>query len=110
MKKRDWGRKTTQVVWEDLRPWVEQLRETHALRVLVEVHLLAERYGVKPTVVVETYHTVGEKAQKLHRRLWQGFDASVCGSAASAACHLVSRMLLDCDEDKARAERDDLLL
>lgn len=105
MSKRDWGRKTTQVVWEDLRPWVEQLREVHQVRVVVSVFLLATTYKMKPTISVELVAVSGEKAQQVVRREWMGFDATICGSAASAACHLVSRLLLELDDEKARAEQ-----
>lgn len=110
MSKKDWGRKTTQVVWEDLRPWVEQLWGSHGVMVTFKVYVQATATGLKPVVALEAYRPRLRGQDDVLKGRWEGFDATMCGAAAAVAVRLASRLLLDLDEEKERAERRAALL
>lgn len=106
MAKKDWNRKVAQVVWEDCRPWVEQLWKHHGVLVAFKISIVPTGSGVKPGVTLECYKRGRKAAEPTLDGRWQTFDATVEGGAARAGLQLVSRLLLDLDNGEAKAERD----
>jgi hypothetical protein len=105
MGKSNWNKRTTQVVWEDLRPWVEQLWHGHGVIVQFHVYVTADETGLKPAIRLHAYRPRLRRSDDILQGRWDHFDSRTSGAAASVACRLAARLLLDLDEEKARAER-----
>jgi hypothetical protein len=104
--KKDWYRKTTQACWEDLRAWVEQLYSKHGVLCAFTVQVPVDKAGINAGVSLDAWKAGPKGTRQAVCHAWQLIDATVCGSASAAALHLVSRLLLEMDEEVARAERD----
>lgn len=111
MGKRDeWSRKQTQVVWEDLRPWVEQLYAEFHARVDIEITLVPEDWRIVSAVSVSVYVPhVGDRRDCLWHD-WLKLEPTVTGGAESLALRLVSKALLELSADRDRSERQSQLL
>lgn len=103
------GYKHTQVVWEDLRAWVEQLWGSYGCLVKVEVCLMPSKTHVASAVVCEFTRPLGTSGQTETVRRWLGFDTRTVGGAESAAIQVVSRFLLDLEQLTRQAEQRTLL-
>lgn len=99
------GCKDHQVLWRELQPWVDQLFEEHGLRSSIIVSMEATISKLRPTIVVELFRTLPGGKVEMIRREYTQFDVNAKGSAESLAIRMMSRMLLDLDNEKERAER-----
>lgn len=98
------------VIWDDLRPWFDQLVEEHGLHCRVSVELPWSAAGIHPAVVVEAVRHLGGGAFKVEVREYRRFDSEAYGSAEATALQLVSMMLLTLSHDLEQAERQAILL
>lgn len=105
MAVKDWARKVHQVCWADWDPWVQQLYEDHRVRVRLELTLPAPGDGIKPGVVLVAYRVMGIKTVEEVHRDWRTFDPRDVGAVEKLGLEMASRLLLDLEEDKERAER-----
>lgn len=99
------GYKHTQVQWEDLRAWVEQLWGTHGALAKVTIQLMPLKTHVASAVVLDVTKPSLTGASGWQRSRWQTFDTTVVGGAEAAALQLISRVLIELDDEAARAEQ-----
>lgn len=107
--KKDWGRKQTGVVWEDLRAWVEQLYNHHGVLVTFTVHLLPDSVHLKPGLTMTAYRPRGALPPVVVRTDWRIVDTMVMGHAAKEGLQMVSKLLLELDNEEWQAEQRSLL-
>jgi|KBSSwiStaDraftv2_1062776.scaffolds.fasta_scaffold1684460_2 hypothetical protein len=98
----------TQVVWEDLRAWVEQLWGTHGVQVEVLIRLVPSKAGIASAVIVNFIRANPGKGQSALTSEWGTFDTKHEGGAEKMALRLVSHKLLQLDNEAAAAEQSAL--
>jgi hypothetical protein len=86
-------------------PWIEQLYGDHGVQVSIQVHILPERCGLNPTVEVELFRVVNGPKIEVIRRDTQVLLTEDVGHAEALALRMLSRGLLDLENEKERAER-----
>ena len=103
-------RRNTQVAWEDLKPWIDQLYEEFHARVDISVSVLPETWKLTSAVSVAVY-TQGLRAER--RELWADWkplEPTVYGGVESAVLRMISQCLLELSGDRERSERQATLL
>lgn len=103
--KRDWQRKQTQVVWADLEAWQQQLLEDHQIRCDFDVAVFLPQDSVQSAIVMEAYRCVPGKHRELVKRDYFYIDLTVSGHAEQGALRMISKLLLEVENEKERAER-----
>lgn len=97
--------KVNQVVLEDLEAWHQQLYEDHHAVVRYEVFDPPSHWGVRPAV---RCRVVRAGVGKEERTLWEDYRTVVpteMGCLEAAMLALVSKALLELENEKALAER-----
>lgn len=102
---REWQRKQTQVVWADLEPWVQQLYEDHHIRCEFTSFLPVADDSIPPGVWLEAYTFWGVGGRKVVKRDWATYDPTVSGVVEQLCLRMISKLLLEVEADKERAER-----
>ena len=108
--KRDWQRKVTQVVWDDLVPWIDQIYAHHGYYCRISVSVVPTVKQLQPHVCVELVKQLDQLEVENHLRRTERFERTAVGGAAAAGLRIVSRMLLDLDNAAAAAEQRSLPL
>jgi hypothetical protein len=103
--KKNWDRKQTQVVWADLEAWQQQLYEDHGVRLDVEVVLPLAGDGVGPAVVMEAVRRGVGRKEEVVKRDYAFLDLTITGHAEKLVLQMASKLLLELENDKERAER-----
>jgi hypothetical protein len=103
-------RKNHQTVWRDLKPWVEQLYEDHKVYLNIRVHLFADMLDMRSTVEVLAYRVLKGREIENIACLTEVLITNDQGHAEALALRMVSRILLELENEKARAERQTDLL
>lgn len=102
--KSKWDRTVHQVVWEDLRPWVEQLWKGYGVLVAFSVTMLPDDSKVQHAVrMVASHKSVGSEKQQ-EETDYRYFNTDEVGAVESKALMMISRLLLDLENEKAAAE------
>jgi len=98
-------RKTHQAYLDDLKPWVNQLYEDHRCYVAISVHLFADTHHMKPTVEVECFRVgTGRQREVVEQIVYEVLPRDQ-GHIEALSLRAVSSMLLNRENEKARAER-----
>jgi hypothetical protein len=109
MSRRRWTEKQTQVVLADLEAWVQQLYEDHRVRIRGEVSLPTPQDGIRHGVCLEAYRVLPRGKQEVVHRDWVTIESTTSGAIEKALLQMASRLLLDLESDKERAERQTAL-
>jgi len=109
MKRGVSDKKTFQSTWEDLGPWVEQLYEEHGVYVAFKVLLFAQRHRMKPVVAMSAWRVVQGMREVVVREETRELSLRSVNHAEYLALQMASRLLLDLENEKERAERQDSL-
>jgi len=104
------GDRQTQVLWEDLRPWVEQLWEDHHARVEVHVTLVPEDWKLNQAIELEVFRSGVGKERKVIWSDWKQLSLTTHGGAEALALQLISKALLELEIEQERAQRQMPLL
>lgn len=94
-------RKRYGCVWEDCRPWVEQLYAQHGLQTRLEVVLPADRHGISSAVVLNLSRSGPGQVVQLLYTDYLIYEPRHEGAAESAALKLISKALLHYDNLQA---------
>jgi len=99
----------TQVVLRDLEAWVQQLYEDHRVRLEVTVALVLPSDGIKHAVWLTAYRVAGNGHRDVMHTDWYTIADTTSGCIEKAALQMASKLLLDLENDKERAERQSSL-
>lgn len=101
-----YARKTHQVVWRDLEPWVQQVYEDHRYRLEFRVVLPVPGDSIRPGVCMLARKYLGAGKWEEAQVDWRSFDDRDVGAVEAACLHMVSNYLLTLEADAERAERE----
>lgn len=101
---RKWERKVHQVVWEDLRPWVEQLWKGYGVLVTFSVTMIPDESSIDHAVRMTAVKKHAEAGQVELEGDYRYIETDEVGATEAKALMMVSRLLLDLENLKAAAE------
>jgi hypothetical protein len=104
-KPNKWAVKQTQVLWEDLSPWIEQLYEEFHARVDISVSCLPEAWKLTSAVSVVVFVQGLGKERRVLWECWKPLQKRVGGAAESVVLQMISQALLELSADRDSAER-----
>lgn len=108
--KRRWDERNYQTTWEDLEPWLQQLKEDHNVDVTFTVMIPIAPGGLRPAVVMEASVSQWPAKKREVKRDWKEVALRSVGHVERNALQMVSLLLLELENDKERAERQAPLL
>ena len=94
------------MVLADLEAWIQQLYEAHKVRCELIVSLPTPGDGVKHGVTLVAYRVKPLGVREEMHRDWDVISDTTSGAIESAGIKMVSRLLLDLENDLYRSERE----
>lgn len=101
------SRKATdyRVRWVDLLPWLSQLKDDHLIDVTFTVTIPQAPGGLKPAVVMTATRNRAPLPPFEVKRDYRCIDLWNIGQVEREALHMVSTLLLECENIRAEMER-----
>jgi|Kansoi200Nextera_1026148.scaffolds.fasta_scaffold00541_2 hypothetical protein len=100
-----WKRTVTQVVWQDLEPWVQQLYEDHGVCIRFLIGTPPPGSGLNPVVRLIAYKPLPKGEEDVIADNYQVINPTAMGSTESAAIRLASALLLELERAEDIAMR-----